>query len=317
VRCFIGTSGWIYPHWRGRFYPPDLPQAQWLRFLAGRFSTVELNATFYRLQRPECFARWRRDAGPGFTFAVKASRYVTHMLKLRGGSAPLGNFFAQGLLRLGEQLGPILWQLPPQLGFSAERAESFFAALPRDLDAAARLARRHDRRLPGRAALSAKINRRLRHALEVRHPSWLSDEALALLRRYRIALVGADSAGRFPRSLQRTGDFAYLRLHGSTELYGSRYRDLELDHWAAQIAEWLADSDVYVYFDNDHLAHAPHDAQRLIERLQGGDHAEHQGNHRRVQRSDPLRSRRHRRVRRGHRPHSRALYKGAARAVSR
>jgi uncharacterized protein YecE (DUF72 family) len=279
VRCFVGTSGWIYPHWRGRFYPPDVPSAQWLRFLAGRFNTVELNATFYRLQRPECFARWRREAGPGFTFAVKASRYVTHMLKLRGGSAPLGNFFAQGLLHLGEQLGPILWQLPPQLGFSAERAESFFAALPRDLAAAARLARRHDRRLPGRAALSAKVNHPLRHALEVRHPSWLSDEALALLRRYRIALVGADSAGRFPRSLQRTGEFAYLRLHGATELYGSRYRDRELDRWAAQIAEWLADSDVYVYFDNDRLAYAPHDAQRLMKRLQGGDHAQHQGHH--------------------------------------
>jgi uncharacterized protein YecE (DUF72 family) len=330
VRCgrpHIGTSGWIYPHWRGRFYPAGLPGKQWLAWLAERFSSVEINATFYRLQCPGCFDRWRRETGDGFVFAVKASRYVTHMRKLAGGRSPLANFFAQGVLRLGAQLGPILWQLPPQLGFSAERAESFFAALPRDLAGAERLARRHDRRLPSRAAITAPDGRhhRIRHALEVRHPSWLADESLKLLSQHQVALVTADSAQKFPQSFVRTADFAYLRLHGSTRLYGSRYRDDELDCWAARVAERLfAGDDVFVYFDNDHQAHAPGDALRLIDRVarlthsQGGANvADHQGDHRRVQRSDPLRPRRHRRLRRSHREHHRDRHQRAAHAFSR
>jgi len=332
-RPYIGTSGWLYPHWRDRFYPTGLPQKQWLAWLAARFSTVEINATFYRLQRPECFARWRAEAGRGFSFAVKASRYVTHMLKLKGGRAPLANFFAQGVLELGAQLGPVLWQLPPQLGFSAERAESFFAALPRDLAAAERLARRHDRRLSGRATLTAPDGRhqRIRHALEVRHPSWLCEESLKLLAKHRIALVTADTAGTFPLSFERTADFAYARLHGSARLYGSRYRGGELDQWADRVAGWLAGgADVFVYFDNDHQAWAPGDALRLIHRVerltgldvdqrpQGGTHvAEHQGDHRGVQRSDSLRPRRHRRLRRGDREHRRAAHQRAADALSR
>jgi uncharacterized protein YecE (DUF72 family) len=320
-RSYIGTSGWVYPHWRGRFYPPGLPSARWLAWLGQRFSTVEINATFYRLQRPECFAGWRRQVGADFLFAVKASRYVTHMLKLKGGRAPLANFFAQGVLRLGAQLGPVLWQLPPQLGFSAERAESFLGALPRDLAGAEKLARHHDRRLPGRATLTAPDGRHrpIRHVLEVRHPSWLSDESLQLLERHQIALVTADTAGRFPHSLHRSADFAYVRLHGSTRLYGSRYGDAELDGWADRVARWLAGgSDVFVYFDNDYQAFAPGDALRLIDRIQGGEHVpEHQGDHRRVQRSHTLRSRRHRRIRPGDRRHQRAHDQGSADAVPR
>jgi uncharacterized protein YecE (DUF72 family) len=148
--AFVGTSGWIYKHWRETFYPAGVPERCWLAYLSERFSTVEINGTFYSLKRPNCFALWREQVGPGFTFAVKASRYVTHMLKLGGGAAPLGNFFAQGLLLLGEQLGPILWQLPPMLRYTRERAAPFFDALPRDLSQAEKLARKHDARLNGR-----------------------------------------------------------------------------------------------------------------------------------------------------------------------
>jgi uncharacterized protein YecE (DUF72 family) len=272
-RVLVGTSGWVYPHWNGRFYPPELPRARQLAWLATRFPSVEVNGTFYSLGRPDAFARWRAETPPGFVFAVKGSRYITHMLKLRGGSAPLANFFAQGVLRLGAALGPILWQLPPQLGFDGERAEEFLAALPRTLTEAERLARRHDHRLDGRAATRAPDGheRPLRHALEVRHAAWLDEEALQLLAAYDVALVTADTADHHPLSMERTAGFAYVRLHGSRKLYGSRYRDAELDEWAALIDGWRRrGSDVYVYFDNDNKAYAPGDARRLIERLEPG-----------------------------------------------
>jgi uncharacterized protein YecE (DUF72 family) len=270
-RVWVGTSGWIYPHWRGRFYPDGLPASRQLAFLASRFSTVEVNGTFYRLAQPASFERWRGQVPSDFIFALKGSRYITHMLKLSGGAEPLGNFFAQGVLLLGSQLGPILWQLPPQLPFIAERARSFFGALPPDMHAAERLARKHDRRLPARAVLQAPDGRdlQLRHALEVRHPSWLGQEALELMAEHGVALVTADTARRHPLSFARTNSqFAYVRLHGAEELYASRYRDEELDRWRALIDGWRRRAaDIYVYFDNDNKAHAPHDALRLSARL--------------------------------------------------
>lgn len=266
----VGTSGWIYPHWRERFYPAGLPARRQLAYLAERFATVEVNGTFYSLKRPHAFAAWRAAVPPGFVFAVKGSRYITHMLKLGKCHAPLANFFAQGLLLLGRQLGPILWQLPPVLGFDAARARTFLAALPRDLAAAERLARRHDARLNGRSVLTAPDGRQrpLRYAFEVRHASWLCEEALALFAAFDVALVTADAADRHPLSLERTAGFAYVRLHGSRVLYGSRYSDGELDRWAALVDRWTArGDDVYVYFDNDVKAYAPGDALRLCERL--------------------------------------------------
>jgi uncharacterized protein YecE (DUF72 family) len=273
-RLLVGVSGWTYPHWRGRFYPDDLPPAGWLAFAAAHFPTVEVNGTFYSLKRPHTFEAWRAAVPPELVFAVKASRYITHMRKLGGGAAPLANFFAQGLLLFGRQLGPILWQLPPQLPFHAERVAPFLRLLPVDVAEAERLARRHDARLTGRAVVHAPAgrDRRLRHAFEVRHESWLADEALALMREHDVALVTADTAGRHPRSLVSTAGFRYARLHGSRRLYGSRYTDVELDEWAAQLRAWGdAGHDVYVYFDNDNRAYAPHDALRLRARL--GPHA--------------------------------------------
>jgi uncharacterized protein YecE (DUF72 family) len=270
-RVWIGTSGWNYPHWRGLFYPKGLRQKDELAYLAGRLSSVEVNGTFYSLTRPQACVAWRSAVPPDFAFAIKGSRYITHLLKLNRFRAPLANFFAQGILRLGAQLGPILWQLPPGLAFDAQRAGAFFQALPRDVVAAERCARGHDQRTTGRAALRAPDGRRarLRYALEPRHASWLADDALALLAEHDIALVAADTAGRYPFSLARTASFAYLRLHGATTLYASRYSDAELEVWARRIRD-LHDGgrDVHVYFDNDGHAHAPHDALRLAAALE-------------------------------------------------
>ena len=270
-RAFIGTSGWIYPHWNGRFYPAGLPSKRQLTFVASQFSTVEVNGTFYSLSRPNCFEKWRADTPDDFLFAIKGSRYLTHMLKLKEPKTPLANFFAQGVLLLGEKLGPILWQLPPQLAFHADKARAFFDLLPRDLADAERLARKHDHRLDGRSALRAPDGhgRPLRHALEIRHASWLDEAALQLMCEYDVALVTADTADRHPLSLERTSDaFAYVRLHGARKLYASRYTDGELDDWAALVDGWRArGSDVYVYFDNDNKAYAPGDARRLLERV--------------------------------------------------
>jgi uncharacterized protein YecE (DUF72 family) len=267
-RVRVGTSGWLYPRWRGDFYPRDLVRGGELAYLAARLTTVEVNGTFYSLTRPTVCDAWRRQVPRSFLFALKGSRFITHMLKLRGFETPLANFLASGVLRLGGALGPILWQLPPQLGFERERAERFLAALPRDLAGAERWARRHDARTTGRAALTAPDGRQraLHYALEVRHPSWLDPAALDLLRAFDVALVAADTAGRHPLSFERTASFAYVRLHGATELYASRYEDELLATWAERLRGWARDgSDVFVYFDNDALGHAPHDALRLRE----------------------------------------------------
>jgi uncharacterized protein YecE (DUF72 family) len=262
----IGTSGWTYPHWRGQFYPPKLPQRRELSYLAERLPTVEVNGTFYSLTRPSACQAWRDAVGEGFVFAVKGSRYITHMLKLRNFAGPLANFFSSGILRLGRKLGPILWQLPPSLGFHADRVRPFVEALPRDVAGAERWARKHDRRTTGRAALSAPDGREatLRYAIEPRHPSWFEDRALAELEALEVALVVADTAGRHPFSLARTAGFSYFRLHGSTQLYASRYEDAEIATWAGRVCE-LRDAgvDVHVYFDNDARANAPWDALRL------------------------------------------------------
>ena len=272
-KVLIGTSGWAYPHWRrGTFFPRRMPQRQELPYIATHFSTVEVNGTFYSLTRPSACEGWRAAVPEDFVFAIKGSRYITHMLKLAKFESPLGNFFSSGILRLGKKLGPLLWQLPPNLGFNADRARAFLEALPRDIPAAEAWARRHDSRTTGRAALRAPDGRtrKLRHAVEPRHPSWMEDPALRLLEELDVALVAADTAGRHPFSLARTAGFAYVRLHGSTVLYASRYTDEEIALWAGRIRKLRDEGiDVYVYFDNDAKAHAPFDAARLQSAVSG------------------------------------------------
>jgi uncharacterized protein YecE (DUF72 family) len=285
-RIRIGISGWRYQPWRGVFYPPRLPQRSELAFASRRLPTIEINGSFYSLQRPESYASWYDETPTGFVFAVKGSRYITHMLKLRNVETALANFFASGVLRLEAKLGPILWQFPPQLAFDEDRFSAFFSLLPRDSASALELAQRHDERLAGRAWLEVKANRPLRHAVEIRHPTFVDPNFIALLRHHRIALVVADTAGRWPLLEDLTTDFVYVRLHGDKQLYASGYGDTALDQWARRIRAWAAGTQVadarlagpatararggraiYCYFDNDVKVRAPYDAAHLAARL--------------------------------------------------
>jgi uncharacterized protein YecE (DUF72 family) len=237
--------------------------------------------------RPETYQTWYDETPEGFVFSVKGGRYITHLKRLQGVDSALANFFASGVLRLREKLGPFLWQLPPQLGFDEQRMRAFFALLPKSTKHAAALAQRHDQRLSGRSETRALVELPLRHALEVRHRSFLDPAFIALLREYDIAACVADSAKLYPCIRDVTADFVYVRLHGATELYTSGYGPNALSRWAKQIQSWLRGGsaprsqlvstalpprtarDVFVYFDNDVKVRAPFDALNLQRLLNG------------------------------------------------
>ncbi|EID54882.1 DUF72 domain-containing protein [Saccharomonospora xinjiangensis] len=264
----VGTSGWIYPAWRGEFYPKGLPKRRELEYLSRRVNTVEINGSFYSLQRPQRYLRWKSATPDDFRFAVKGGRFITHMRQLRGVEAALANFFASGVLALDDKLGPVLWQLPPRLPFDAARLASFFALLPRSTGEAAALATRHDEKVTFEPYTEVRTNRRLRHALEVRHPSFTDPRFPELVRAHDIALVVADTAGTWPYLEETTSDLVYIRLHGDVELYSSGYSDAALREWAGKIRRWRAQGhDVYVYFDNDVNVKAPGDAMALADEL--------------------------------------------------
>lgn len=280
----IGTSGWVYESWRGSFYPEDVPRKRELEYLSRQLRTAELNGSFYSLQRPERYRGWRDAVPDDFVFAVKGSRFITHMKQLRDIETPLANFLASGVLALGPSLGPMLWQLPPRMAFDVDRLASFFASLPRSTAEAAELARGHDDKLTSEPFTEIDVDRPLRHALEVRHASFATAECVELLREHDIALCVADSAGEWPQLEDVTSDFVYVRLHGDVELYTSGYSDATLREWADKIRQWHDGGgprgehtvdppaprrrrDVYVYFDNDVGAHAPHDAMTLADLL--------------------------------------------------
>jgi uncharacterized protein YecE (DUF72 family) len=279
----IGVSGWRYPPWRGHFYPRGLPQSRELEYAARIFPSIELNGSFYSLQRPSSYAMWAQQTPPGFVFAVKGSRYITHMLKLRGIETALANFLASGLFELGPKLGPILWQFPPTTRFHEAVFEDFFSILPRTGVQASWVAHAHDDRLKGRASPKPESDFVLRHAVEVRHESFATPEFIRLLRRHRIAWVVADTPKPWPLYEDITADFVYLRLHGATELYQSRYSREQLQRWARLIDTWRhgrqpkearlichehagarRHRDVYCYFDNTDKRHAPVNAQELM-----------------------------------------------------
>jgi len=280
----IGVSGWRYGGWRGVFYPKGLRQRDELRYAAGIFHSIEINGTFYSLQRPERFLEWHDETPEDFVFALKGGRYITHMLKLKNIERPLANYFASGVLRLGGKLGPILWQFPPNFAFRPEKLEPFFALLPRTTTEAAALARRHDTRLKGRAWTETDADRPIRHALEIRHESFRDPDFIRLVRRHEIGLVVADTV-EWPLLMDATSDFVYVRLHGSEQLYASGYGSKALDRWAARVVAWAsggeaegehagppaprrASRDVYVYFDNDAKVRAPVDAQSLARKVE-------------------------------------------------
>jgi uncharacterized protein YecE (DUF72 family) len=272
ARCahaFVGISGYDYKGWRGRFYPAELPARRWLEYASRQFNSIELNGTFYSLKSPAVFERWVAEVpDDDFVFAVKGGRFITHNLKLRNVEASLGNFFASGVLLLGEKTGPFLWQLPGTYRFEADRLDGFMRQLPRDSRQGEAVARQHDHRLRRGAWVDRVADVEYRHAFEVRHPSYFCPEFYDLLRAHGCAFVVADTAGKFPYAEEVTADFVYVRLHGSRELYASGYTDAELDAWAARIARWRrAGRDVFVYFAIDAKVHAPFDAMRLRERV--------------------------------------------------
>ncbi len=228
----IGTSGWTYPHWKGLFYPDRHPKSRWLEFYAAHFDTVELNATFYRLPKAETFEKWRQRTPASFLWSLKASRYLTHVRRLKDPRDPLRRLYdtAEGL---GSKLGPILFQLPPGLGSDRGLMKDF-------LD---------------------HLDPSCRHTIEVRHASWLNDVFFDILKKHNVALCISDTAGRYPCSETVTADFVYIRLHGSKVLYKSLYTEAELALWAEKIIGWKRDA--FVYFDNDFEGHAISNANRL------------------------------------------------------
>ena len=237
-KLWIGTSGWVYPHWRGVFYPDGLPTARWLDYYTRHFRTVELNNSFYRLPSEGAFRAWGEVAPEGFLFAVKANRFITHMKKLKDAAEPLGRFLGRARL-LGDKLGPVLYQLPPRWKCNLPRLRQFLSLLPPDL----------------------------LHAFEFRDRSWLNEGVFALLEEHGAAFCVISMPG-FPCPLRATAPFVYIRMHGSGVLYGGCYSEDELRRWAERIEGFLDEGrDVYVYFNNDAFGYAVQNARRLGEML--------------------------------------------------
>lgn len=235
---YIGTSGWHYEHWKGLFYPEGLAKANWLKFYAQHFPTVELNNSFYHLPSEKAFVNWRESSSEGFMFAVKVSRFITHIKRLKDAEEPLQNFLARaGFLQ--HKLGPLLYQLPPNMRRDDERLEAFLSILPS----------------------------RYHHVFEFRHESWIDDNVFQTLRRYNVGLCVFDMPG-FTCPVVATADFAYVRFHGSAGLYWSCYSDEELSQWAEKIAELGRGlKTVYIYFNNDAEAYAVANAKTIAQFL--------------------------------------------------
>lgn len=283
----IGISGWRYAPWRGVFYPEGLTQKRELEYASRQLSTIEINGTFYSLQRPSSFRAWYDATPEAFIFAVKCPRYITHMRKLRDIDEPLANFYASGVLALADKMGPMLWQFPPMFKFDAAKFDAFFEKLPRTFQDAAELARGHGARLKKRTYIPEKPGKDvIRHCIEFRHESFLVPEFIDLLRRHKVGLVLADTAKLHPYAEDITADFVYIRLHGAEQIYASGYTDSALNWWAERIRAWRSGTeppdaakvvakkppsrksrDIYVYFDNDIKVHAPFDAMSLEKKL--------------------------------------------------
>ncbi len=285
-KIYIGISGWRYEPWRGVFYPDDLPQDRELEFASRQLPSIEINGSFYSLQKPASYAEWYESTPPGFVFSHKGNRFITHVKRLNDIDGPVANVLASGVFNLREKLGPFLWQFPPNFKFDPERMEHFLGLLPHDTDEGLALARKHEPRMQGKVALDVDKKHKLRHAVEIRNESFVDPAFIALLRKYKVAMVVADTAGKWPDFEDVTADFMYLRLHGAEELYASGYSEEALDWWAQRIRAWSgggqpadanlvsdkappkkASRDIFCYFDNDIKVRAPFDARRLIERL--------------------------------------------------
>ena len=263
----VGISGWTYAPWRGVFYPKGLPHRAELEYASSKLDSIEINGSFYALQKPTSYRTWAETTPDRFVFAVKGGRYITHILRLRNARAALANFFASGVLALGPKLGPFLWQLPPNLPLDTEALDAFLGMLPATA-ADARTLAAETTLDEDRTDLTSGGDRALRHAVEARHPSFADPAFARIAREHGVAVVLADTAGRYPVIREVTADFFYVRLHGDEELYASGYTDEALDRWATELRGRLdAGLDVFAYFDNDMKVRAPYDAMGLCERL--------------------------------------------------
>jgi len=238
MRVHIGTSGWVYAHWKGVFYPDGLPQSRWLEFYGQHFATVELNNSFYQLPSEKSFTAWRQRTPAGFVYAVKVSRLITHFRRMRNTEEALGNFLSRARI-LGDKLGPLLYQLPPNMTRNEVLLESFLETLPADLC----------------------------HVFEFRNESWFDEGVYGLLRKHNVGFCIYDMPGS-TTPLVVTADFAYIRFHGGDAMYGSCYTADELDEWAERI-ERLGQGlrSFYIYFNNDAEAFAVANARTLATRL--------------------------------------------------
>lgn len=279
AKFYIGISGWRYAPWRNNFYPKGLVQKKELYFASRSVNSIEINGSFYALQTPERYAGWYADTPDNFIFSVKAPRYITHIRRLNDVEEPIANFFASGPLELKEKLGAMLWQFPPSFKFNEQQFHQFLQMLPKTAGEALSITRKYhpDFNLPEQV----QKKRELRHAVEIRNQTFVDETFIALLRRYNVAFVIADTARRWPYAEDITSDFVYMRLHGDTELYRSGYSEEAIDHWYRRIKSWsqgiqprdakliakrtkLHDSlDVYCYFDNTDKLWAPQDARQL------------------------------------------------------
>jgi len=266
-------AGWVYPDWRGTFYPKGLPQKSELEYASTHVTSIELNGSFYSLQKPSSWKSWSATTPVDFVFSVKAPRFITHIRKLADVREPLANFFASGILAVGDKLGSVLWQLPPSLAFDSDLVEQFLALLPHSTTDAVSLAQERSARMTGKEYLETDADRPVRHALEVRHHSFDTPAFTALLEKYRVAAVLGENAGKWPMIDATTTDFRYVRLHADEVMReGGVYDDAAIEEWAERIEAWLDDGlDAYVYFDNDTkvrapIRHKPHRAAELRSR---------------------------------------------------
>jgi uncharacterized protein YecE (DUF72 family) len=234
VGRYVGVSGWTYPPWRGDFYPKGLPQREELAYAAARLTSIEINGSFYALQKPESYRKWRDQTPDGFVFAVKGSRFISHMKRLADAEQPLKRFFDSGVFELGPKLGPVLWQLPDRFARDDERLEHALSNLP-----------------PGR------------HAFELRHPSWFAEPVYDLLRAHGAAFVLHDDKRRRPTPEVVTADFTYLRFHYGRRGRRGNYSDAELKEWATRVRSLARKAEVFAYFNNDWEVFAPRNAKRL------------------------------------------------------
>jgi uncharacterized protein YecE (DUF72 family) len=266
AKTYVGISGWTFPAWDKIFYPKGLVKRRQLEYASRQLNSIEINGTFYFLQRPATFQRWYDETPDDFVFALKAPQFITHILRLKNSAEPLANFLASGILCLGKKLGPILWQFPPNVTLKDDRFEVFLKMLPQNSRDGAKCARKHGEKVAGRAFTKVKEDFPVRHAFEFRHPSFLDKDFIALLKSRNVAFVMAHAGGENAPVIDKpTANFIYVRLHGEGKKYMQGYPKMEINRWVKKAKTWnQAKKDVFVYFSNEAKAYSPAGALQML-----------------------------------------------------